>query len=222
MGRNAGWLTAATALAKGEDCEGVDLIYLPELPFEMDKFLEKVRELFAKKKNIVIAVSEGVKTADGKYVFETADDNSNVDAFGHKELSGNARCLASALKAEFGCKTRVIELASLQRCAGHLTSRVDITEAYQVGGSAVKMAYEGITGMVITLERVSTDPYICTTGLHDVREIANVEKKVPMEWIINDGTYVSDELVRYISPLVQGELSPVMITGQPRHISVEG
>lgn len=221
MGRNAGWLTASTALAKGEDCEGVDLIYLPELPFEMDKFLEKVRELFSKKKNIVIAVSEGVKTAEGKYVFETANDNGSVDAFGHKELSGTARCLASALKAEFDCKTRVIELASLQRCAGHLTSRVDITEAYQVGGTAVKAAYEGTTGMVVTLERISTDPYICTTGLHDVREIANVEKKVPLEWIINDGTYVSDDLVHYIMPLVQAELSPIMITGQPRHIVVD-
>lgn len=221
MGRNAGWLTSATALAKGEDCDGVDLIYLPEIPFEMDKFIEKVRELFTKKKNIVIAVSEGVKTKDGKYVFESAGDDGNVDAFGHKELSGNARCLASALKAEFGCKTRVIELASLQRCAGHLTSRVDITEAYQVGGSAVKAAFDGITGMVVTLVRNSNDPYICTTGLHDVREIANIEKKVPMEWIIHDGTYVSDEVVRYISPLIQGELSPVMITGQPRHITVD-
>lgn len=221
MGRNAGWLTAATALAKGEDCEGVDLIYLPELPFEMDKFIEKARELFEKKKNLVIAVSEGVKTKDGKYLFETAIDSGSVDAFGHKELSGNARCLAAALKDNFGCKTRVIELASLQRCAGHLTSRVDITEAYQVGGSAVKVAYEGITGMVVTLERISTDPYICTTGLHDVREIANIEKKVPMEWIINDGTYVSEDLVRYIMPLTQGELSPIMITGQPRHISLD-
>ena len=221
MGRNAGWLTAATALAKGEDCDGVDLIYLPEIPFEMDKFLDKVRDAFARKKNIVIAVSEGVKTKEGKYVFEAAGDDGNVDAFGHKELSGNARCLASALKAEFGCKTRVIELASLQRCAGHLTSRVDITEAYQVGGSAVKAAFDGITGMVVTLVRNSTDPYICTTGLHDVREIANIEKKVPKEWIINDGTYVSDDVVRYISPLIQGELSPVMITGQPRHITVD-
>lgn len=221
MGRNAGWLTAATALARGEDCEGVDLIYLPELPFEVDKFIEKARELFAQKKNVVIAVSEGVKTPDGKYVFECANENGSVDAFGHKELSGTARYLASLLKKEFSCKTRVIELASLQRCAGHLTSRVDITEAYQVGGSAVKAAYEGTTGMVVTLERISTDPYICTTGLHDVREIANIEKKVPIEWIIKDGTYVSDELVHYIMPLIQAELSPIMITGQPRHIVVD-
>lgn len=221
MGRNAGWLTAATALAKGEDCEGVDLIYLPELPFDIDKFTAKVRELFAKKKNVVIAVSEGVKSPDGKYVFERANDNGTVDAFGHRELSGTARYLASVLKQEFGCKTRIIELASLQRCAGHLTSRVDITEAYQVGGTAVKAAYEGETGKVVTLERISTDPYICTTGIHDVREIANVEKKVPLEWIINEGTYVSDDLVHYIMPLIQAELSPIMITGQPRHIVVD-
>lgn len=221
MGRNAGWLTGAAALAKCEDCEGVDLIYLPEVPFDVDKFMAKVRRLFERKKAIVIAVSEGIQTADGKYVFELTNHTEFVDAFGHKQLSGTARYLASLLAAEFGCKTRAVELSSLQRCAGHMTSRVDITEAYQVGGSAVSAAFEGKTGLMVTLDRLSTDPYICTTGLHDVRQIANVEKKVPLEWIINDGTYVSDELVHYIKPLIQAELSPIMIKGQPRHIVVD-
>lgn len=221
MGRNAGWLTGAAALAKSEDCEGVDLIYLPEVPFDVDKFMAKVRRLFERKKAIVIAVSEGVKTADGKYVFELTNHTEFVDAFGHKQLSGTARYLASLLASEFGCKTRAIELSSLQRCAGHISSRVDITEAYQVGGTAVQAAFEGKTGLMVTLDRVSTDPYICVTGLHDVHQIANVEKKVPLEWIINDGTYVSDELIHYIQPLIQAELSPIMITGQPRHIVID-
>lgn len=221
MGRNAGWLTAAAALAKSEDCEGVDLLYLPELPFDIDKFLEKVERLFLTKKALVVAVSEGIKTADGKYVFEHGVHTEYVDAFGHKQLSGTATYLANLCGQKFGCKARGVELATLQRCAGHMTSRVDITEAYQVGGTAVSAAFSGETGKMVILKRVSTDPYICTTDLYDVDKIANVEKKVPLEWITEDGTNVSDELIHYIRPLIQAELSPIMITGQPRHIVVD-
>ncbi len=220
MGRNAGWLTAATALAKAEDCEGVDLIYLPEVLFDIDKFMGKIRTLFEHKNNIVVAVSEGIKTADGKFVFECTGHADVVDAFGHKQLSGTARYLASLVSEEFGCKTRAVELASLQRCAAHLASSVDVTEAYEVGAAAVRAAYNGSTGMVVTLERISSEPYVCTTGLHDVSNIANVEKKVPLEWIINDATYVSDDLIRYILPLVRTEQTPIMIDGKPRHIVV--
>lgn len=221
MGRNAGWLTGAAALATSEDCEGVDAIYLPEVAFDIDKFVEKVGKLLEKKKAVVIAVSEGIKTADGKYVFEHGDHNEYVDAFGHKQLSGTAKYLSDLVANKFGCKSRAIELATMQRCAGHLTSRVDITEAYQVGGSAVKAAFDGETGMMVTLKRESSDPYICTTGLYDVHKIANIEKKVPMEWITEDGTFVSQEMVNYIKPLIQAELTPIMITGQPRHIVVD-
>lgn len=221
MGRNAGWLTGAAALARCEDCEGVDLLYLPELPFDVDSFLEKIGELLKKKNSIVVAVSEGIKTADGKYVFELTNHTEYVDSFGHKQLSGTARYLSSLVSEKFGCKSRSIELSTLQRCAGHLTSRVDITEAYQVGGSAVKAAFDGDTGKVVILKRVSNDPYICTTDLYDVHKVANVEKKVPLEWITEDGTYVSDKLVNYIRPLIQAELTPIMITGQPRHIVID-
>lgn len=221
MGRNAGWLTAAAALAKSEDCEGVDLLYLPEIPFDIDKFLEKVERLFLTKKALVVAVSEGIKTADGKYVFEQGSHTEYVDAFGHKQLSGTATYLANLCGQKFGCKARGVELSTLQRCAGHMTSRVDITEAYQVGGTAVSAAFNGETGKMVILKRVSTDPYICTTDLYDVDKIANVEKKVPLEWITEDGTNVSDELIHYIRPLIQAELSPIMITGQPRHIVVD-
>lgn len=221
MGRNAGWLTGAAALARCEDCEGVDLLYLPELPFDVDAFIEKIGELLKKKNSIVVAVSEGIKTADDKYVFELTSHTEYVDSFGHKQLSGTARYLSSLVSEKFGCKSRSIELSTLQRCAGHLTSRVDITEAYQVGGSAVKAAFEGDTGKVVILNRVSNDPYICTTDLYDVHKVANIEKKVPLEWITNDGTYVSDKLVNYIRPLIQAELTPIMITGQPRHIVID-
>lgn len=221
MGRNAGWLTGAAALATCEDCEGIDLLYLPELPFDVDAFLKNVEELQKTKKSIVVAVSEGIRTADGKYVFELGSHTEYVDAFGHKQLSGTARYLSSLVSQKFGCKSRAIELATLQRCAGHLTSRVDITEAYQVGGSAVKAAFDDETGKVVILKRVSEDPYICTTDLYDVHKIANIEKKVPLEWINPDGRGVSDKLVNYIRPLIQAELTPIMITGQPRHIVVD-
>ncbi len=220
MGRNAGWLTAASALAKGEDCEGVDMIFLPEVAFDIDKFMKEVKELLSKKTSIVIAVSEGIKVADGRYVFELKDHVEFVDAFGHKQLQGTARFLADKVGAEFGIKTRAIELSTLQRCASHMVSRTDITEAFQVGGAAVKAAFEGESGRVIVLDRVSDDPYICVTSSQDVHKIANIEKKVPLDWIINDGTFVSDELIHYIRPLIQAELSPVMVDGLPRHLKL--
>jgi 6-phosphofructokinase 1 len=221
MGRNAGWLTGAAALAKSEDCEGVDLLYLPELSFDPDKFIENVGRLLEKKNSIVIAVSEGIKTADGNYVFELANHTEFVDSFGHKQLSGTAKYLADLISQKFGCKTRALELSTLQRCAGHLTSRVDITEAYQVGGSAVKAAFEGETGKMVILKRVSNDPYICTTDIYDIHKVANIEKKVPLEWITEEGTNVSDEFKNYIRPLIQAELTPIMITGQPRHVVID-
>lgn len=221
MGRNAGWLTAAAALAKGEDCEGIDMLFLPELPFDIDGFPGKVKRLLDKKKSIVIAVSEGVKLSDGRYVFELGSHFDSVDAFGHMRLQGTARYLADMLTEKLGIKTRAIDLNTLQRCAAHMTSRVDITEAFQVGGAAVKAAFEGESGKVIVLERVSEDPYICTINSQDVHMIANVEKKVPLDWIINDGTFVSDELIHYIRPLIQAELSPVMVDGLPRHLRLE-
>ena len=218
MGRNAGWLTAAAALAKGEDCEGVDLIYLPERVFDLDKFLDKVGELYKQKRSVVIAVSEGVKIADGRYVCELADHVDYVDAFGHKQLAGTARFLAAKVAEKYGVKTRAIELSSLQRCASHITSRIDVTEAFNAGGAAVKAAFEGMSGQVITLKRVSDDPYMCITEPADVHFIANVEKKVPDEWINADGTNVLEPLVHYIRPLIRAEIAPLWVDGLPRHL----
>ena len=221
MGRNAGWLTGAAALAKGEDCEGPDMLFLPEVTFDVDNFMKKVGELQEKKESVVVAVSEGVKVADGRYVCELTDNIDYVDAFGHRQLTGTARYLAEKISREVGCKTRAIEFNSLQRCASHIVGRVDITEAYQVGGAAVKAAFEGETGQMVILKRVSDDPYLCVTELYDVHKIANVEKKVPREWINEEGDFVTPEFVNYVRPLIQAELTPMMVDGLPRHLRLE-
>ena len=218
MGRNAGWLTAAAALAKAEDCEGVDMICLPEVPFNVDHFVEKVERMQKEKPSIVIAVSEGVKLEDGRYVCELADDVHAVDAFGHKTLTGTARFLANTVARRLDTKTRCIELSTLQRCAGHLTSRTDITEAYQVGGAAAKAAFEGHTGEMVALDRISNAPYQCGTSLHPISEVANLEKKVPLEWVNADHTAMTDEFLAYALPLVQAELTPIYVEGLPHHI----
>ncbi len=218
MGRNAGWLTGAAALAQGEDCEGPDLIYLPELAFDIEVFAAKVKELLKIKTSVVVAVSEGIKLADGSYVCEMGSNIDFVDAFGHKQLSGTASYLASFIAGELGCKTRAIELSTLQRAGSHLASRVDILEGYQVGGAAVKAADEGDSGKMVVITRLSDDPYQSGTEVKDVHKIANDEKLVPREWVNEDGTYVTNEFISYVKPLIQGDVSPVMVDGIPRHL----
>lgn len=220
MGRNAGWLTGAACLAKGEDCDGPDIILLPEVPFEEDAFLAKVDALQKKKASVMIAVSEGVKTPDGTYLcnLSLSSCNATTDAFGHTMLSGTSRYLADLIAQKLGCKTRAIELSTLQRCASHLASRTDITEAYTVGGAAANAAFQGESGKMIALQRVSTVPYQCTTQMVDVQEVANHEKTVPLSWITRDGMQVTPEFEVYARPLIQAELTPVYINGTPRHI----
>jgi len=218
MGRNAGWLTGAAALAKGEDCPGPDLIYLPELAFDLEKFSTKIKKLMEKKMSVVVAVSEGIKLEDGRYVCELGTGVDFVDAFGHKQLTGTASYLANFVAGEVGCKTRAIELSTLQRAASHLASRVDILEAYQIGGAAVKAADEGDSGKMVVIERFSDDPYQSGTEVKDVHKIANGEKLVPRNWVNKEGTYVTEEFITYVKPLIQGDVSPVMVDGIPRHL----
>jgi len=218
MGRNAGWLTAAAALAKDVDCEGVDAIYLPERTFDMDAFMEKVKHLAATKSSVVIAVSEGIKVADGRYVCELANANVAVDAFGHKQMSGTAAYLAQAVAAETGLKTRAVEFSTLQRSATHLASLTDINEAFQVGYDAVLAAEEGKTGMMITLDRNGDNPYQCGTSAYDIHAIANVERAVPDEWITEDGCGLNEGYESYARPLIMGELQPLFVNGTPRHL----
>ncbi|QOV20532.1 6-phosphofructokinase [Blautia liquoris] len=218
MGRNAGWLTGSASLSRGEDCCGPDLIYLPELPFDLKKFGEKVKNLLSSKSSVVIAVSEGLRLSDGRYVCELGQSLDFVDAFGHKQLSGTANYLASYVAGEIGCKTRSIELSTLQRSGSHLASRVDILEAYQVGGAAVKAADEGDSGKMVVLNRISDDPYQCGTKVKDVHKIANDEKLVPRKWMNEEGDYVAEEFINYVRPLIQGDVSPIMVDGIPRHL----
>ncbi len=218
MGRNAGWLTGAAALAKTEECEGPDLIYLPEITFDIDHFLKKTGELLKKKDSVVIAVSEGIKLADGRYVCELSGGADYVDAFGHKQLQGTAAYLAGFLGAELGCKTRSIEFSTLQRSASHMASRVDINEAFMVGGAAVKAADEGDTGKMVVIDRIADDPYMSSAGIYDVHRIANNEKLVPREWVNKEGNYITDEFINYIEPLIQGDYQPFMVNGLPQHL----
>lgn len=218
MGRNAGWLTGAAALSKTEDCQGPDLIYLPEVVFDMGKFAEQVKNLMKKKDSVVIAVSEGIKVADGRYVCELGAADGAVDAFGHKQLQGTASYLASFITAECGYKARGIEFSLLQRCASHIVSGVDVDEAFHVGAAAVKAAAAGETGKMVVIKREQDNPYISTSDVYDVHRIANQEKVVPREWITKDGTYVTREFVEYVKPLIQDTYQPVMVNGLPRHL----
>ncbi|MBD5128616.1 MAG: 6-phosphofructokinase [Ruminococcaceae bacterium] len=221
MGRDAGWLTCAATLSRSEDCAGPDIICLPETVFDYDNFINKINEARSRKKVITIAVSEGIKTADGKYVCEANKRAMREDAFGHKALGGTALYLADFIGAELGIKNRGIVFSTLQRCASHIVSRRDITEAFTAGADGVQLALNGETGKMIVFERISNNPYQLKTGSCPASAVANVEKLVPKEWIINDGTYVSKEFFEYARPLIIGELSPFMVDGLPRHLFID-
>ena len=218
MGRHAGWLTAAAALAKDGNSSGVDAIYLPETVFDLDEFLKLINDLKDKKNSIVIAVSEGIQTKDGKFVCELGSDDRSVDAFGHKQLSGCAATLCNIVAKETGLKTRAIEFSTLQRAASHIASLRDIEEAELAGMRAVEEVNNGNTGMMVTLLRESNDPYKCVTGIYDIHDIANVEKKIPADWIDEENHQMKDEFLEYARPLIIGELTPIFKNGLPQHL----
>ena len=218
MGRHAGWLTCGAALAKGKDCEGVDAIYLPEEDFDMDEFKARVNDLVSKKKSVVIAISEGIHDKDGKFICEYGDDNRAVDAFGHKQLSGSAVTLANIINKETGLKTRAIELSTLQRAATHMASLTDINEALGSGAAAVEAVFRGETGEMATIIRKNNNPYDVSYEVYDIHNIANVEKKVPLEWIDSANKQMKQEYLDYALPLIQGELTPIYNNGLPTHL----
>ena len=220
MGRNAGWLTASSALSRAKDCPGPDFIYLPELPFSLEKVRESVEERMKTQKSVFIAMSEGVKDVSGAMYSDVVGNTTAVDAFGHKLLSGAGQHAANYLGRTLGCKVRSIELSSVQRCGAHMVSLVDVSEAFQVGGAAVKAAAEGRSGDMVILKRVSEDPYICVTDLADVHNIANIEKKVPLDWIAPGGDWVTEDFIRYAQPLIQSEVSHMMINGLPGFLTM--
>ena len=222
MGRHTGWLAGAASLAKGTDSDGPDIILLPERRFDEAAFLARVSKLTATRHNVTIAVSEGVKNQDGVFLCDLVSTAGQLDAFGHKAiLSGTSRYLADLIRVRLGCKTRAIEFSTLQRCASHLASRTDVTEAYQVGGAAVEAAAKGETGRMCAIRRLSNQPYQVTTELVDVNQVANLEKRVPEEWITPDGMQVTEDFERYARPLIQAELTPIYINGVPRHIHLD-
>lgn len=220
MGRDAGWLTAAAALAKGDDCSGVDAIYLPERVFDVDKFLDKVEKLSKTKRSVVIAVSEGLKLADGRYACELGDASDKVDAFGHKQLSGTATALCKLIGERTGCKTRPIEFSTLQRAATHVASLTDINEAFTAGKMAADAASDGETGEMVIFKRVNKgdEPYRIEFSKFDIHQIANGVKNVPDEMINSEGDNVTDAYVAYARPLIEGELTPIWVNGTPRHL----
>ncbi len=221
MGRNAGWLTAAAALSRCEDCTGPDLIYLPERVFDHNEFISKIEQLKRTNKVVTVAVSEGVKTSDGRYVCEANKKNTVTDSFGHKLLGGTAMYLSDFITEHTGVKSRGIVFSTLQRCASHMVSRRDITEAYMVGADAVLEALKGNSGKMIIIKRLSNEPYAAITDSYDITKIANKEKCVPQDWITADGTYITKELEDYAKPLIIGELSPFMVDGLPRHLFID-
>lgn len=218
MGRHAGWLTAASALANDGNSSGVDAIYLPEVTFDLNEFLKLINDLKDKKNSIVIAVSEGIQTKDGKFVCELDSDSRSVDAFGHKQLSGCASTLCNIVAKETGLKTRAIEFSTLQRAASHIASLRDIEEAEQAGMRAVEEVNNGNTGMMVTLKRISNNPYKCVTDIYDIHDIANVEKKIPLEWIDEKNHQMKKEFLEYAKPLIIGELTPIFKDGLPQHL----
>ena len=218
MGRHAGWLAAAAALAKDDTCEGVDAIYLPESKFDLDEFVGFVENLAKTKHSIVIAVSEGVKTADGKFVCELSNEHIAVDAFGHKQLSGCGQTLANIVATRTGLKTRAIEYSTLQRAATHIASLTDINEAEMVGMKAVEEANNGKTGMMVIITRDDSNGYTSSADTYDIHDIANVEKKIPAEWIDEENKTLTEDFIKYAKPLIQGELTPIFKDGLPVHL----
>lgn len=216
MGRNAGWLTAAAALAKNHTNFAPQLIYMPEVVFDTDKFIEDVREAVAKYKTVIIAVSEGVKTADGKYVSELASA-CKEDNFGHKYSAGAAKYLETLVSEKIGCKVRAIELNLPQRCAGHICSKADIDSSFEIGKSAVAAALKGETAKMMAFKRLSNTPYTYDIITCDVKDVANEEKLFPREWINEEGNDILPQALDYLYPLIQGEIISPTENGLPVH-----
>ena len=203
MGRHAGWLTAASILARKFEGDNPVLIYLPEVAFNQDTFIEKVKDALTHTPNLIVCISEGINDGNGTFICEYASDVS-VDSFGHKMLTGSGKYLENLVKEKIGVKVRSIELNVCQRCSCAHLSRVDLDEAENAGIYAVQVALSGETGKMITFIRNKSIPYELSYGTADVNIICNEEKPVPAEWIIRDGSDISNDFIDYARPLTQG------------------
>ena len=220
MGRNAGWLTAASALARTDQNMAPDLIYLPEVPFDKQKFLYDIGTVLNKKSSVVVAVSEGIKDKDGNYL-DSDSDYARKDVFGNILHSGTGKVLEGLVSNYFGCKVRSIELNVLQRCAMHIASKVDLDESFDIGQYAVEQACQGVTNGMVVINRLSSFPYKSEFRVRNVSHIANLEHKVPVEWINEDHNDVTPALVEYLYPLIQGEVAMQYENGIPKYIDIK-
>ena len=216
MGRNAGWLTAASKLASVNGF-GADLIYLPETPFSYEKFLSDVKTVVDAKKYCVVAVSEGIRFENGKYVGE---DQSSTDVFGHSQLGGVCSILKAKAKT-LGLKCKAVELNILQRCAAHCASDTDIEESFNAGRQAVKKAVDGETDKMIAFRRKPGETYEIEYVAEPLSSAANAEKQIPAEWITADGTNLTDDFVAYALPLIAGEPNRRLKNGLPEYAKLK-
>lgn len=217
MGRDAGWLTAAAALARNSYSSAPHLIYLPEVPFDNDRFLEDVKKELSVRNNVIIAVSEGIRDKDGNYITAA---KAMADTFGHQQLSGAGKALEFLVKENINVKVRSVEINVLQRCAAHNASKTDLDESFAQGEKAVSLAEEGKTGCMVILNRTSNTPYTVEYNYAQISGIANEAKSVPTEWINKDGNDITGELVEYLAPLIQGEVQQYYENGLPKYLDV--
>lgn len=217
MGRDAGWLTAASCLARNDYSPAPHLIYLPEVDFDEDQFIEDIKNVLKTSRCVIVAVSEGIHDKDGNYISATS---TVADKFGHAQLSGTGKALESLVKDRMDIKVRSIELNVLQRCAAHISSRTDINESFALGQAAVKYAAEGMTAVMSTIKRVSNDPYQWIIEPENVALIANQAKTIPLEWITPEKNDVTPEMEAYLRPLIIGEVSLQYKDGLPMYLPV--
>ena len=218
MGRNAGWLTAASVLARAEYMPAPHLIYLPEVPFSVDKFVEDVKKKLEEYNSVIVVVSEGIRDENGNYI--SANNATSADQFGHARLSGAAAYLKTVVEERIGCKVRALEPSVLQRSAGHIISQTDVNEAFNLGTVAARAAEEGKTGVFATLKRVSNKPYSVQYGTEDVSVIANQENTVPRDYINEEGNDVTDKMIMYLRPLIRGVAQTPFRNGLPDYIDI--
>ena len=218
MGRAAGWIAAGTVLAKRRPVDAPHIILMPEVPFEQDRFLAKVRETVAALKYCIVVIGEGLKNAAGE---EIAADRSKLDAFGHPVLSGAGERLADLVEEILRLKTRTVKLGYAQRAAAHLASETDVEEAAACGEAAVRAAVAGKSGYMVKLVRLQNNPYKWTVDLQPLGDIANVEHFIPREWISEDGFLPNEKFIEYAQPLIEGELRLPVEGGLPKFVVLE-
>jgi 6-phosphofructokinase 1 len=216
MGRNAGWMTASSALARRADGDAPNLIYVPEAPWDRARFLDDVKRTHAKHGWCFIAASVGTKDESGEYL-ATQQGDFGTDAFGHVQLGGVGLFLESLVRGELGLKTRFVRLGPAERIAMHFASLTDRDEAYQLGAFAVRSAVEGHTARMVSLERTSNEPYRCDLTYADLEVVANEEKLIPRQWLNEAGNDVTQDFLDYARPLIRGEVPTPIENGLPRY-----